>query len=54
MLEDLMKSKLPEDLKVEFAREVYGHMAQGLDFFMGCEADITQMLFHIREKKYSA
>ena len=53
-MESLMKSTLPEDLKVEFTRNAYGHMAQGLDFFMGGKsAAVTRMLFQLNEKKYS-
>ena len=49
-----MKSNLPEDLKVEFTRNAYGHIAQGLDFFMGGRsAAVTRMLCRLKEKKYS-
>lgn len=48
LLEDLMKSRLPEDMKIELARNAYGHLAQGLDYFMGSERAITRMLFAIK------
>ena len=48
-IEDLMKSTLPEDLKVEFTRNAYGHIAHGLDYFMGGKSSaVTRMLFSIR------
>ena len=50
-----MKSTLPEDLKVQFTRNAYGQIAQGMDFFFYNKSSsaVTRMLFKISEKHYS-
>jgi hypothetical protein len=52
MLEDLMKAKLPEDMKIELVRNAYSHILQGLEYFMGGGMPVNKILFSIREKRY--
>lgn len=52
VLEDLMKSKLPSDMKLELVRNAYNHIVHGLEYFLCKSPAITQILYAIREKKY--
>ena len=52
VLEDLMKSKRPSDMKLELVRNAYNHIVHGLEYLLCKSPAITQILYAIREKKY--